>query len=132
MTLDPLLSASPTIIAHTLAALAALVLGAMQLARPKGTAMHRSLGVIWVLLMLVVAASSFWIHTMQVIGPFSPIHILSVIVLISAPLGLYYAQTGQITAHCRTMQQLFAIALIGAGLFTLWPGRIMHQVIFGP
>ncbi|QFT98251.1 hypothetical protein FIU85_13115 [Roseovarius sp. THAF8] len=132
MTLDPLLSASPMIVAHTLAALAALALGALQLILPKGTGLHRGLGSVWVILMLVVAASSFWIHTMQVIGPFSPIHVLSIIVLISAPLGLYYAQTGQVTAHRRTMQQLFAIALIGAGLFTLWPGRIMHQVVFGP
>ena len=132
MTLDPLLSASPTILAHTLAALAALALGGFQFIMPKGTGLHRGVGMIWVALMLVVAASSFWIHTMQVIGPFSPIHILSVIVLISAPLGLYYARAGRVTAHRRTMQQLFAIALIGAGLFTLWPGRIMHQVIFGP
>lgn len=132
MTLDPLLGASPTIVAHTLAALAALALGALQFVLPKGTGLHRGLGMIWVILMLVVAASSFWIHTMQVVGRFSPIHILSVIVLISAPLGLYYAHARQIAAHRRTMQQLFAIALIGAGLFTLWPGRIMHQVIFGP
>jgi uncharacterized membrane protein len=26
---------------------------------------------------------------------------------------------------------IYALALIVTGLFTLWPGRIMHEVIFG-
>jgi uncharacterized membrane protein len=26
---------------------------------------------------------------------------------------------------------LYALALVATGLFTLWPGRIMHAVVFG-
>ena len=44
---------------HALAAIAAVVLGAAQLAFAKGTARHQTLGWAWVGLMSYVAASSF-------------------------------------------------------------------------
>jgi len=46
---------------HMTAALTALVLGTVQLARPKGTYSHKTLGWVWVTLMLTVAVSSLWI-----------------------------------------------------------------------
>ena len=74
MSLAPLLNAAPAIQLHAFSALAAFGLGAMQLAAPKGTLPHRTLGWIWVLLMVIVAASSFWIHELRVWGAWSPIH----------------------------------------------------------
>ena len=62
MSLAPLLAAAPEIQVHAFAAMAAFVLGAVQFAAPKGTLPHRTLGWIWVALMLVISASSFWIH----------------------------------------------------------------------
>ncbi len=44
MSLAPLLNAAPAIQVHGFAALAAFVLGAVQLAAPKGTLPHRTLG----------------------------------------------------------------------------------------
>jgi uncharacterized membrane protein len=29
------------------------------------------------------------------------------------------------------MLQIYVFALLVTGLFTLWPGRIMHAVVFG-
>jgi uncharacterized membrane protein len=29
------------------------------------------------------------------------------------------------------MVQLYVLALLVTGLFTLWPGRLMHEAIFG-
>jgi hypothetical protein len=78
MSLAPLLDAAPAIPLHAFAAMAAFVLGSIQLAVPKGTLPHRTLGWIWVILMLVVAGSSFWIHQIQLVGPWSPIHLLSI------------------------------------------------------
>ena len=63
----------------------AFVLGVVQLAGPKGTLPHRTLGYIWVGLMLVVAASSFAIQGMRQLGPFSAIHLLSVMVVVLVP-----------------------------------------------
>ena len=57
MSLAPLLAAAPEIQLHAFAAMAAFVLGVVQLAAPKGTLPHRTLGWIWVVLMLVISAS---------------------------------------------------------------------------
>jgi uncharacterized membrane protein len=131
MTLTPLLSAPPFIFYHALAAMLALCLGILQLALPKGNRRHRILGYVWVISMVGVAISSFFIHTIQLIGPFSPIHILSVFTLFTVPRAVLAARRGNIKAHRSAMQQLFWFALIGAGLFTLLPNRIMGEVLFG-
>ena len=76
MSLAPLLEAPGTIPLHAFAAMAAFALGIVQFAAPKGTLPHRTLGWIWVLLMLRSRISSFWIHEIRLVGPFSPIHLL--------------------------------------------------------
>jgi uncharacterized membrane protein len=58
MSLAPLLDAAPSISLHTFAAMAAFLLGVVQLAAPKGTLPHRTLGWAWISLMIAVAASS--------------------------------------------------------------------------
>jgi uncharacterized membrane protein len=131
MSLAPLLNAPLAIQLHAFAALAAFALGLVQLARVKGTGQHRALGFAWVGLMLVVAVSSFWIQDMRVWGRWSPIHLLSIFSLVMLPLGVYYAHTHQVRGHKLTMLGIFFGALIIAGIFTLVPGRIMHQVVFG-
>jgi len=131
MNLAPLTNAPFAIQLHAYAALAAFVLGAVQLARVKGTTQHRALGYTWVGLMLIVAISSFWIHDMRVWGPWSPIHLLSILALTMLPLGVYYARSHRVRGHKLTMRGLFAGALVIAGIFTLVPGRIMHRVLFG-
>jgi len=132
MSLAPLLDAAPAIPLHALAAIAAFVLGIVQFAAPKGTLPHRTLGWIWVLLMVAVALSSFWIHTIRLVGPFSPIHLLSIFTLIMVPLAVWRAHTHRVADHRRIMIMTFTGALVIAGLFTLVPGRIMHAVAFGP
>ena len=131
MSLAPLLQAAPAIPLHAFAAMAALVLGLVQFAAPKGTLPHRTIGWIWVALMAVVAASSFWIHQIRLIGPFSPIHLLSIFTLVMLPLAVWRAHTHRVADHRRIMIMTFIGALVIAGLFTLVPGRIMHRVIFG-
>ncbi|WFU68473.1 MULTISPECIES: DUF2306 domain-containing protein [unclassified Bradyrhizobium] len=131
MSLAPLLEAAPAIPLHAFAAMAAFVLGLVQFAAPKGTLPHRTFGWIWVVLMTVVAASSFWIHQIRLVGPFSPIHLLSIFTLVVLPLAVWRAHTHRVADHRRMMIFIFAGALVIAGLFTLVPGRIMHRVIFG-
>ncbi|TWA97003.1 DUF2306 domain-containing protein [Bradyrhizobium stylosanthis] len=131
MSLTPLLEAAPAIPLHAFAAMAAFVLGLVQFAAPKGTLPHRTIGWIWVGLMVVVAASSFWIHGIRMVGPFGPIHLLSIFTLVVLPLAVWRAHTHRIADHRRMMIFIFAGALVVAGLFTLVPGRIMHRVIFG-
>jgi uncharacterized membrane protein len=131
MSLAPLLEAMPPIPLHAFTAMAAFILGVVQLAAPKGTLPHRTLGWIWVGLMAAVAASSLWIHQIRLFGPWSPIHLLSIFTLVMLPLGVWRAHRHQVSAHRRTMIGIFAGALVIAGLFTFVPGRIMHTVLFG-
>lgn len=131
MTLAPLLDADPVIQLHAFAAMAAFGLGVVQLSAPKGTLPHRALGWIFVVLMATIAISSFWIHQLRMIGPFSPIHLLSIFTLAVLPLAVLAARRHDVARHRRAMLGLFLGALVVAGLFTLLPGRIMHAVVFG-
>jgi uncharacterized membrane protein len=131
VTLAPLLTASPVIQLHVAAAVSAFGLGAVQLVLPKGTTGHRIRGYVWTVFMAVLAVSSFWIHTIRQFGSFSLIHLLSVLTLIGLPRAIYLARKGDITGHRRAMGMLFLFALVGAGAFTLLPGRLVHEVFFG-
>jgi uncharacterized membrane protein len=131
MTLAPLLQASPAIQIHAFAAMTAFVLGVVQLSAPKGTLPHRTLGWIWVTLMLVVSISAFFIHQLRLWGPWSPIHLLAVFTLIMLPVAVLAAHRHQVVRHRYTMIGIFVGALVIAGIFTLFPGRIMYHVAFG-
>src|SRR6266550_1928155 len=132
MTLAPLLEAPPPIALHAMAAMAAFALGIVQFAAPKGTIPHRTIGWIFVGLMLAVALSSLRIHQIRLWGPWSPIHLLSIFTLITLPLAVWAAHRHRVAQHRRAMISIFLGALVIAGAFTLLPGRIMHDVVFGP
>ena len=131
MNLTPLLAAPAVIQIHAFAALGAFALGALQLAAPKGTIPHRTIGWIWAGLMLAVVVSSFFIHTIRLWGPFSPIHLLSIFTLAMLPLAVWRARQHDVRKHRRAMLGLFLGALVIAGIFTFLPGRIMHEALFG-
>jgi uncharacterized membrane protein len=131
VSLAPLLNAAPAIQLHAFTAMAAFALGAVQLAAPKGTLPHRTVGWVWVSLMVIVAASSFFIHDLRVWGPWSPIHLLSIFTLVMLPLAVMHARRHRVGRHRSAMIAIFTGALVIAGLFTLAPGRIMHAVVFG-
>jgi len=131
MDLNILNTAEQPIPFHAYAAFLAVILGGIQLLRPKGTGTHKYLGYAWVVLMLWVSVSSFWIHTINVIGPFSPIHLLSIFTIWSVFEAIRSARRGNISRHKRMMKLLYLLALIVTGLFTMLPGRTMNAVIFG-
>ena len=131
MTLAPLLAEPLAIQVHAFAALAALALGIVQLAAPKGTRRHRTMGWAWVGLMGIIVVTSFFIHDIRLVGPWSPIHLLSIYTAILLPIGVLHARRHRVGRHRATMIGLFAGALVIAGLFTLLPGRVMHEVAFG-
>ncbi len=129
--IDLFLGAPALIQVHAMLAAAAIILGGVQLATPKGTPTHRLLGRIWVSGMAIVALSSFFIHEIRMFGPFSAIHLLSVLVLISLWQGIRLARKGDIVRHKKAMIRLYVLALLITGAFTLLPGRLMYRVFFG-
>ena len=116
---------------HIVVALAAIVLGAVQFARPKGTEPHRALGRAWVAAMAVLAFSGFFIHELRLWGMWSPIHLLSAATLALLAVAVWTARTGRIERHRRMMKGLYVFALLVTGAFTLLPGRLMHEIVFG-
>jgi uncharacterized membrane protein len=120
MSLAPLLAQPWFIQLHAFGAVAAFFLGIARFA-----------GYVWVLLMIVIALTSFFIHSIRLVGPFSPIHLLSLLTLYSAVAAVLHARAGRIRAHKLNMYLLFWAALVGAGAFAFMPDRIMGQVAFG-
>ena len=131
MDLNILNSTEQPIPFHAYAAFLAVILGGIQLRRPKGTGSHKYFGYTWVVLMLWVSISSFWIQTIKIIGPFSPIHFLSIFTIWSVFEAIRSARNGNIRRHKAMMKSLYVLALIVTGLFTFLPGRTMNAVLFG-
>lgn len=109
----------------SLLALAAIL---VILLRPKGTPAHRSLGRIAAAALVLSALSSFGI---QARGHLSALHVLSVVVLLNVPFGVWAIRTGRLTAHKGAMLGS-AGGLVVAGLFAIFaPGRVLYIALFG-
>ena len=119
---------NPWLVVHLAAVLPALPLGAYVLVRRKGDRLHRLLGRVWVMLMLLTALSSFGLRGMT--GGFSWIHLLSILTLVSVPRSVVMAMRGNIRAHMRGMRIVYA-ALVAAGAFAFLPGRLLGAWLFG-
>ena len=129
--MEPLFNEAQPIPFHAMAAMLAIVIGAIQFSMKKGGIKHKALGYIWVSLMLFVSISSFFIHEIKLWGNYSPIHLLSIWTIFSVGLAIYFLRVGNIKRHRQVMIALYGFALILTGLFTLLPGRAMNQVMFG-
>ena len=132
MNLTPLLESTAVIQLHTITAVFALVLGGIILVIRKGTNTHKILGLFWVLAMVIVALSAFGIHEIQLVGIFSPIHLLSILVLLALGRAIYVVRAGNIKKHQSIMKQLYFGGLILPGLFTLMPDRLLNEVFIEP
>ncbi|MCW5724477.1 MAG: DUF2306 domain-containing protein [Maricaulaceae bacterium] len=128
MSLDPLLAAPWHIQLHAFAAMAALGLGVVQIAAPKGTIPHRTLGYVWVALMLIVAITAIFIRNG---GQFSWIHLFVPLTLYGTWELVMHARRGNAARHRGAVMGMVLFALMVPGLFSFMPGRIMHQVAFG-
>jgi uncharacterized membrane protein len=122
---------SPVVLVHAAMAITALGLGIFQQWARKGTRYHRASGYVWVALMMMVAISSFWIRSIDMFLGFSVIHLLSLNVAIGLPIAVWAARRGNIVLHSKAMKGTFFGGLIIAGIFTLAPGRLLGQLVFG-
>ena len=115
---------------HWITALTALVFGITMLVRRKGTASHKLIGRMFIILMLVTAISSFWIREINR-GGFSWIHIFIPITFFASWEAIHYIRKGNVKRHKRAVIGMFFGALLIPGLFTLLPGRRMWMLFFG-
>lgn len=139
MNFEPLLASAWHIQVHAFAALAALVLGAVQFLAPKGTLPHRVLGPIWVALMALVVLTAAFIVRIPAPGASFLTHftIIHYIFIPLTTLGLVggvvriLAGGPKFKRHAGPFLGLFIGGLVIAGFFTFTPGRIMYDVLFG-
>ena len=127
-----LLSQHPLIFFHLVTALLALLLGAVMLARRKGTRSHKALGWAWVLLMGSTALASAFIrdYGMPNLAGITPIHAFTVITAVNLPRGIWAIRRGNVAAHRRSMTNLYVGACLLAGVFTLLPGRFLGHLLW--
>lgn len=130
MNFEPLLDAPLAIQIHVAAVVLAAIIGLVIFLRRKGTKLHRALGRVWIVLMIATAISSFFIHQINLVGGFSPIHLLSILVLLGCARAVAAARMGQIGIHRKTIARVYLGGILGAGFFAFMPGRIMNEVAF--
>lgn len=130
MTLAVLTEAPLAVQIHVAAALPSLILGPVAIWRRQRDFWHRSAGRAWVFAMLILAGSSFFIHEARHLGPFSVIHLLSLLTLLGLWQGLTAIRRGDVLRHQHAMRGLYLQALILAGVFTFLPGRRMNDLLF--
>jgi uncharacterized membrane protein len=125
---QPPSGARTALFVHLFTVIPAVPLGAVVLWRPKGDALHRVLGRIWALLMMVTSVSSFWLQDLR--GGFSFIHLFAVLTLVSIPVAVWHARRGNIRRHVNAMRGVY-VGLIAAGVLAVVPGRFLGDQLFG-
>jgi len=122
---------------HALPGLLAVILGSIVLLSKKGTKTHKRRGYIWLGLMLLISLTAIFIQEINP-GSYSLIHLLIPWTIFSIIFGIYAIQKFKVTKnkvwrnlHQWTMVGLFFGALVIAGAFTLMPGRMLNEIIFG-
>ncbi|MEO9462168.1 MAG: DUF2306 domain-containing protein [Marinomonas sp.] len=117
------------IIIHVATVLPAIPLGGFLLLAPKGTPMHKSLGKVWVALMVATATSAIFIKTS---GSFSFIHIFVPMTFWASYKLIATARAGDMKGHKKEVLSLYLGALMIPGIvaFAL-PGRLMNVWLFG-
>lgn len=128
--ISTLMDAPFAVQAHVASIAVTVLLAPLQIFRRGRDHLHKVLGYVWVVSMAIAALSSFLILDIRLIGPFSPIHLLSIYVLWGLWQSTRAAIRGDIATHKAWMQNMVLFALIGAGMFTFAPGRLMNRLFF--
>ncbi len=118
---------------HLATVLPAALIGGYLLAARKGTPHHRSLGKVYMVLMLATAGITLFMPATvgpQFLGHFGWIHIFCAVVLISVPRAFFAIRRGNRRTHQISMVMTYVGAILIAGGFTLAPERYLHDLLF--
>ncbi|MGY0627527.1 MAG: DUF2306 domain-containing protein [Paraglaciecola chathamensis] len=115
---------------HLATVLPAFLIGTYLLANRKGTPTHRTLGKVYMGLMLVTALLTLFMAAQVgpvLIGHFGYVHLFSLLVLYAVPSAYFAVRKGNIAKHKRSMLLLYVGAILIAGGFTFTPGRMLYD-----
>lgn len=119
---------------HLITVVPCVFLGAYVLLAKKGTSIHRFLGKIYMVLMLITALITLFMPAMvgpQVLNHFGWIHFFSFLTIWTVPTAYTAIRKGNVRAHKRKMILLYFGAILIAGGFTFAPGRYLNELFFG-
>lgn len=113
--------------------LPAFIIATYLLLNRKGTAIHKFLGKIYMVLMLFTSLVTLFMPAgvgPALFGHFGFIHILSVFVFYSVTQAYFAIRKGDIKTHKANMVAVYIGGLLIAGGLTFLPGRLMHSWLF--
>jgi len=128
---------------HAFFALAAVPVGLYIFFTKKGTNQHRFIGRVWVSYLLIVSVTALFITSPMTDTIFNPrlyswIHLLIPFTIGNLIYSIYSIRQFKKNklekyknAHKYSMIGTYVGALLVAGAFTLTPGRIFHEILFG-
>lgn len=123
----------PLAYGHLATVVPAFAIGTYLMIRRKGTPMHRLLGKLYMVLMLITAAITLFMPAL--VGPtlwghFGFIHLFSLLVFFSVPSAYFAARSHNVKSHKGSMIGLYVGGILIAGSFALMPGRLLHVWLF--
>lgn len=119
---------------HLATVLPAFVIGVFQLLGRKGSARHKLLGKLYMILMLATAFITLAMPARvgtRFLRHFGIIHAFSFLALVSVPFAYVAARRGNIRAHRFSMIWLFIGGILIAGSVAFGPGRMLNEWLFG-
>ena len=128
---------TPLIAIHMSAAIGAVLIGPVALWARKGRAqrprLHRAFGYAWVTLMIVTALSAIFIRDFALpnLAGYTPIHLLVPVTVLGLVGAVYALAKGNIVRHRQAMVSLYIGACVVAGGFSLLPGRLLGNLLWG-
>ncbi len=119
---------------HLATVVPAFLVGTYLLLNQKGTPMHRSLGRLFMILMVGTAFISLFMSDgvgTRVLGHFGFNHLFVIPVAIFIPRAYFAARRGDIRTHKASVIGVYVGALLIAGAVAIFtPGRLIHAWLF--
>ncbi len=119
---------------HLATVMPSFFIGTALLIMKKGTPIHKKVGKVYMVLMLITAFITLFMPAQvgpRFINHFGWIHSFSFLTIYTVPTAYIAAKNGNIKSHKRAMISLYFGAIIIAGGFTFFPGRYLHSIFFG-
>lgn len=123
-----------TVMVHLLVILPSAFIGGWLLLARKGTAKHKTIGKVYMVLMGFTGIWTLFIPAAT--GPvflnhFGFLHTLSILTLVTVPRAWLAIRHGDVTGHRMAMLLLYFGGILVAGGFAIWgEGRFLHTILF--
>jgi uncharacterized membrane protein len=117
---------------HLATVFPAFIIGTFLIFMRKGSPLHKVLGRIFLISMLVTAGITLFMSAKvgpTLMGHFGFIHLISLLIFYSVPSAYIAARRGLISKHKTHMISIYCGGILIAGAFAFMPGRMLHDFL---